>query len=103
MEGRRMATRRGFLKGAAASGVVFCGCGLLDAARAQGPARTLPVTVAGKRVKTIDVHAHCLFHDAVNLMGEDAGRIAPTIRGGPDTFITVEARLKAMDAMAIDM
>jgi aminocarboxymuconate-semialdehyde decarboxylase len=104
MEGRRMATRRSFLKGAAAaSGIVFCGCGLLDAARAQGPARTLPVTVAGRRVKTIDVHAHCLFHDAVNLMGDDAGRIAPTIRGGPQTFITVEERMKAMDAMAIDM
>ena len=57
-----MASRRGFLT-AAATGVVFCSCGLLDAARAQAPgqaqgqaaARRLPVTVGGRRVKTIDV------------------------------------------------
>ena len=58
-----MTTRRGFLKHAGAAGMVFCSCSLLDAARAQGAApHALPVTVNGKRVKTIDVHAHCLFH-----------------------------------------
>ena len=33
------------------------------------------MTVNGKRVKTIDVHAHCLFHEAVNLMGDDGARV----------------------------
>jgi aminocarboxymuconate-semialdehyde decarboxylase len=98
-----MTTRRGFLKHAAATGMVFCGCGLIDAARAQGAApRTLPVTVAGKRVKTIDVHSHCLFHEAVALMGE-AARVTPQVKGSADMFVAVDKRLNAMDAMAIDM
>ncbi len=63
-----MTTRRDFIKAgtaAAAAGIFFCSCGLLHGARAQQPARSkLPVTVRGKRVKTIDVHAHCNFHEA---------------------------------------
>jgi aminocarboxymuconate-semialdehyde decarboxylase len=99
-----MTTRRNFLKHAAATGMVFCSCGLIDAARAQGTApRALPVTVNGKRVKTIDVHAHCLFHDALALMGEQAGSARPVTKGSEHMFIAVEERLKQMDAMAIDM
>ncbi len=45
-----MTTRRNFLKGAAALGIAFCGCGMLDAARAQPGAPRLPVKVGGKRV-----------------------------------------------------
>ena len=99
-----MTTRRGFLKHAAATGIAFCSCGLLDAARAQGAApRTVPVTVNGKRVKTIDVHAHCLFHEAVALTGEQAASARPVTKGSEHMFIAVEERLKQMDAMAIDM
>jgi aminocarboxymuconate-semialdehyde decarboxylase len=98
-----MTTRRGFLKRAGAAGITFCSCGLLDAARAQGAAPRLPVTVNGKRVKTIDVHAHCLFHDAVALMGEQARSVGPVTKGADQMYIAVEERLKAMDAMAIDM
>ena len=99
-----MTTRRDFIKGTAA-GIVFCSCGMLDAARAQSPARrSLPVTVNGKRVKTVDIHAHCLFREAIALMG-DAGRnvIRNDVKGAPQQIIVVEERLKAMDAMAIDM
>ena len=99
-----MTTRRGFLKHAGAAGMMFCSCGLLDAARAQEPARPrLPVTVNGKRVKTVDVHAHCLFHEAVALMGEQANNVRPATKGAAEMFVAVEERLKAMDAMAIDM
>src|ERR1700760_2044132 len=99
-----MTTRRGFLKHAAATGMVFCSCGLLDAARAQGAApRTVPVSVNGKRVKTIDAHAHCLFHEAMALMGEQAANARPVTKGSEHMFIAVEERLKQMDAMAIDM
>jgi predicted TIM-barrel fold metal-dependent hydrolase len=99
-----MTTRRNFLKHAAATGMVFCSCGLIDAARAQGAApRTVPVSVNGKRVKTIDVHAHCLFHEAMALMGDEANRARPVTKGSEQMFIAVEERLKAMDAMAIDM
>jgi predicted TIM-barrel fold metal-dependent hydrolase len=100
-----MTTRRGFLKGAGAAGIAFCSCGMLDAARAQQPARPrLPVMVNGKRVKTIDVHSHCFFHEAVDLMGPEGARaLVPPVKGAQEHFIVVEQRLKAMDDMAIDM
>ncbi|HLH91109.1 MAG TPA: amidohydrolase family protein [Xanthobacteraceae bacterium] len=104
-----MTTRRGFIKHAGAAGTVFCSCGLLDAARAQPrsstppPLRTRPVMVNGKRVKTIDVHAHCLFHESLALMGDQADRVRPKTKGAEQMFIALEERLEAMDAMAIDM
>jgi predicted TIM-barrel fold metal-dependent hydrolase len=99
-----MTTRRGFLKGAGAAGMTFCSCGLLDAARAQAPAQArVPVMVKGKRVKTVDVHAHCLFHEAVALMGTQSDNVRPVTKGADQMFIAVEERLKDMDAMAIDM
>ncbi|HWX82938.1 MAG TPA: amidohydrolase family protein [Xanthobacteraceae bacterium] len=98
-----MTTRRNFLKRAGA-GMMFCSCGMLHAARAQqGGAQRLPVTVAGKRVKTIDVHAHCLFHEAVALMHDQGNRVEPRVKGAQEMYIAVEQRLKAMDAQAIDM
>ena len=58
-----MTTRRGFLAGGGAAGIAFCSCGMLDAARAQQPGRPrLPLVAGGRRVKTVDVHTHCLFH-----------------------------------------
>jgi predicted TIM-barrel fold metal-dependent hydrolase len=100
-----MSTRRGFLKGAgAAAGIAFCSCGMLDAVRAQQPGQPrLPVMVNGTRVKTIDVHTHCLFHEAVNLMGAEAAGVMPPTKGAQEHFIVIEQRLREMDAMAIDM
>ena len=97
-----MTTRRNFLK--QAGGMVFCSCCLPSIARAQADgARRLPVTVAGRRVKTVDVHAHCLFHEAIALMGEGRRRTNAPVRGRDEMFIVVEQRLKEMDAQAIDM
>jgi predicted TIM-barrel fold metal-dependent hydrolase len=99
-----MTTRRNFLKGIGSAGIVFCSCGLLDVARAQGSApRHLPVMVKGKRIKTIDVHAHCYFHESLQLMGDEADKVLPPVKGVPEHFIVVEQRLKEMDAMGIDM
>jgi predicted TIM-barrel fold metal-dependent hydrolase len=97
-----MTTRRGFLGGAGA-GIIFCSCGMLRAARAQNAGQRLPVTVAGKRVKTIDVHAHCQFHEALALMGEATSAVRSASRGAENLFMVVEDRLKSMDAQAIDM
>ncbi|MCC6887975.1 MAG: amidohydrolase [Hyphomicrobiales bacterium] len=99
-------TRRDFLAkaGAAATGVVFCSCGMLDAARAQSPNRQrLPVSVNGRRAKTIDVHAHCHFREAIALMGNEAARVLPQTKGAQEHFIVIEERLKGMDLQAIDM
>ena len=98
-----MTTRRNFLKGAAASGIAFCSCGMLDAAHAQPKGPRLPVKVNGKRVVTVDVHAHCYFREAINLMGDGADKVLPPVKGVPEHFIAIEQRLKEMDAMAIDM
>jgi aminocarboxymuconate-semialdehyde decarboxylase len=103
-----MTTRRDFLKvgGATlAAGMVFCSCGLLRSAHAQAPKRqTLPVMVDGKRIKTIDVHAHCHFHEAGALLGADAAKAQlPPVNGAEEAFITIDKRLAAMDSQAIDM
>src|SRR5438552_1634471 len=102
-----MTTRRDFLRGgaAAATSIVFCSCGLLHRAHAQQPTRqTLPVTVGGKRIKTIDVHSHCHFHEAGALLGADAAKVqVPPVNGAEEAFIEVDKRLKAMDAQAVDM
>ncbi|MBV9968480.1 MAG: amidohydrolase [Xanthobacteraceae bacterium] len=95
-----MISRRGFL---GTAGIAFCSCGLLDAARAQQPSARLPVTVSGKRVKTIDVHSHCLIHEAVDLMGADGRGIVGQVNGSQNQFIVIADRLAQMDAMAIDM
>jgi aminocarboxymuconate-semialdehyde decarboxylase len=99
-----MTTRRDLLKGTAAAGVAFCSCALLDAARAQSPGGgRLPVMVGGKRVKTIDVHAHCHFHEALALIGDEAPRVMPQTKGAQEHFIGVADRFKGMDAQGIDM
>jgi aminocarboxymuconate-semialdehyde decarboxylase len=101
-----MNTRRHFLKTAAgaAGGLVFCGCGWPFSAQAQpaSPARR-PVTVAGKRVRTVDVHAHCFFREATALIGDDAARLTRPVRGVENIYIAVDDRIKSMDAQAIDM
>ena len=103
-----MATRRDFLKtgtAAAATGILFCSCGLLHGAHAQRSARQkLPVMVKRKRVKTIDVHAHCNFHEAGSLLGEEGRRLqAGPFNGADETFLDLKQRLAAMDAQAVDM
>ncbi len=98
-----MTTRRTFMKGLA-GGLTFCSCGMLDAAHAQRHSpRRLPVMVGGKRVKTIDVHAHCLFHESLDLMGDEVAGILPPTKGQQEHFIVMESRLRSMDDMGIDM
>jgi aminocarboxymuconate-semialdehyde decarboxylase len=100
-----MTTRRNFLKNAGSfAGLVFCGCGLPFEAHAQEPKRrSLPVMVKGKRIKTVDVHAHCYFQQALDLAGQKVENVIAPVKGIPEHFIVVENRLKAMDAMGIDM
>src|SRR5260370_21027247 len=101
--GQGMTQRRSFLKEAGAAGLGFCGCGRLAGAHAKEQGSRLPVTVKDKRVKTIDVHSHCLFHDAVGLMGDEARGVFVPVKGAENQYIVVAERLKQMDAMAIDM
>ena len=99
-----MTTRRDFLKTGAAAGVVFCSCGLLKGAHAQAGRQKLPVMVDGKRIKTIDVHSHCHFHEAGALLGADGPKIQlPPVNGAEEAFIDIDQRIAAMDSQAIDL
>jgi aminocarboxymuconate-semialdehyde decarboxylase len=104
-----MTTRRKFIQDAAAmAGVVFTGCSLLDAAPARAQAapggKRAPVMIKGKRIKTIDVHAHCLIAEALALLpAEEAKGIYPPVKGSKQFDIVLDERLAGMDAQGVDM
>jgi aminocarboxymuconate-semialdehyde decarboxylase len=52
------------------------------------------VVVNGKRVRTIDVHAHCEVPEAMALMG---------LKGPLQSLVVSQDRLKVMDEQGIDM
>jgi aminocarboxymuconate-semialdehyde decarboxylase len=84
------------------AGISFVGCSLMPASpaepqsRPQAHGRRREVVVAGKRVKTVDVHAHCAVPEAMALMGM---QVAPKVLLMSDT----NERLEAMDAQGIDV
>src|SRR5438067_8918932 len=83
----------------AMAGLAFTGCGFHRAALAQAGApaqaqRRREVVVSGKRVKTIDVHAHCHIPEALALIGQQIR--SPGLVIGPD-------RIAAMDEQGIDI
>ena len=104
-----MTERRQFLRRAGAlGGLMFCGCAMLPAAygqaSGQGPARKRSVAmVGGKRVKTIDMHAHCYFNEGLALAIGGPKAVLPPVKGVPEHFFGVEQRLAAMDQMGIDL
>jgi hypothetical protein len=52
----------------ALAGLASIGCGLVSPAFAQMPQRRREVVVNGKRVRTVDLHAHCHVPEANALM-----------------------------------
>jgi predicted TIM-barrel fold metal-dependent hydrolase len=106
-----MSSRREFLQDTSRNlaGVFFCACGLSSAAHAAtAPATKRPQMMRnGKRVKTIDAHAHCYFSEAIALMGKDAPGVLPPVKGVPDHFVgtaeVLAARMRQMDAQGVDL
>jgi aminocarboxymuconate-semialdehyde decarboxylase len=99
-----MSTRRDFIKKAAgaAASVVFTGCNVPGLAHAQGARKQ--TIINGKRIKTIDIHAHCVIPEAVAVTGRDPKTVlAGTTRGSDELFIGAEPRLRAMDSQGIDV
>ena len=92
-----MVNRRSFLKDAAGAAGIAFRC--LDSARAQqaGSGRRREVTVGGRRVKTVDVHAHALMPEARAMMG------GPPAANEEMAALSVDDRLRAMDQQGIDM
>src|SRR5438105_5955118 len=99
-----MLTRREFFAdmAGAMAGIVFVGCGLMDAAEAQpqsgSAAPRRQVVVGGRHVKTVDVHAHCAVPEAMALMGRNVAPQALLMVQEP-----VHERVRAMDAQGIDV
>ena len=81
----------------------FVGCGGLNSATNEaavqtGGGRRRQVIVAGKRVKTIDVHAHCVIPKALELMGKDHLK-----ERGPGLGDVGLRRIGEMDEQGIDV
>lgn len=92
-----MTTRRELLGGAAATalaGFAFVGCPLMPGAAAQPAPHRREVVVNGKRVRTIDCHAHCHVPEALALIGRKETYPA---------LVVSEDRIAAMDAQGIDV
>ena len=94
-----MTSRRNFITGGA--GVAFCSCGLLAPGQAQAPRQA--VSVDGRRVKTIDTHAHCVFRQTTDRLGPDGAPPAATVRGTDEAVIEIARRFAVMDAQKVDM
>jgi aminocarboxymuconate-semialdehyde decarboxylase len=96
-------TRREFLGSAALAGIVFVGCDLMAPRPARAQKQRRETMVGGKRVKVIDVHAHCGVAEAMALVGMKLGEPAPATRPELNMVTHVSGRLAAMDAQGIDM
>jgi aminocarboxymuconate-semialdehyde decarboxylase len=109
-----MPGRRKFLKNfaGASAGLCFANGALARAFAASqqptGITKRRQVTLAGRRVRTIDIHAHC-YVDLHDLVEGHPEALVPN--GGPPTFDgpflsptkDVEARLRHMDEHGIDI
>src|SRR5262245_49368284 len=89
-----MSTRREFVEGAA--GIAFVACNMTGIAPVEAQGRRREIVVNGRRVKTVDVHAHCAVPEAMALMGRKVE---------PQTLLMSNAadRIRAMDEQGIDM
>lgn len=94
-------------------GIMFTGCSLTDAAQetprlaagsADGTVLTKPaarrreVAVSGRRVKTIDVHCHCVMPEALAVLG-----MGMENQRGPGIAIVAQDRIREMDEHGIDV
>src|SRR5689334_12038691 len=109
-----MAGRRKFLKSFAgvSAGLCFVNCSLqrvfASAQTTDSTVKRRQISVGGRRLRTIDIHAHC-YVDLHDLIQGHPEALIPN--GGPPTFggpflsptKDVEARLRHMDQHGIDI
>ena len=98
-----MTTRRQFLFQSA--GLCFVGCGIAGHAHAQGTTGSgkREVLVEGKRVKTVDVHAHCQIPAAMAIAGDRLPKPLTVTVQYPGLHQVADERLAVMDAQGIDV
>jgi aminocarboxymuconate-semialdehyde decarboxylase len=99
-------SRRALLKGTLAAGIATCSCGSGFAQQAAAPSRG-PTLIGGRRVRTIDMHAHLLVPEVYALIEgyeqaeSDIGAflrspMAPRLQ-------SIDERLATMDRQGIDV
>src|ERR1700719_3828048 len=89
-----MPSRRDLLAGA---GLAFVGCHVTSAAaQPEAHGRRREVVVNGKRVKTVDVHAHCIVPEAAAVINHPLE--APGL-----LWANLADRIQEMDAEGIDV
>jgi aminocarboxymuconate-semialdehyde decarboxylase len=93
-----MTVREGFGGNEAGTGLVFTGCSATNAAQAQAGGQRRQVAVGGRRVKTIDVHAHCVVEEALKLMGKTLAE-----QRGPGLGEVGSRRIAEMDQQGVDV
>jgi aminocarboxymuconate-semialdehyde decarboxylase len=95
-----MPTRKESIRNAAGAtdGIAFTGCSVTNAAHAQAGGRRRQVAVNGRRVKTIDVHAHCVIPEALALLGQKLED-----QRGPGIGEVGSRRIAEMDEQGIDV
>jgi aminocarboxymuconate-semialdehyde decarboxylase len=95
-------TRREFIEDSAAGGLAFVTCAIQGGSGGvEAQPRRREVVVNGKRVKTVDVHAHCQVPEAMALMGlKITGQ--PNL---PNVLLMSNAadRIRVMDEQGIDV
>lgn len=82
--------------------ITFTDCGMRplaqNASEGQAGGRRRQVIVGGKRVKTIDVHAHCIIPEAMKIVGHHRGDTR-----GPGIDEVGMRRIREMDEQGIDV
>lgn len=99
-------SRRTFLRAAASAGVAICSCQWARAQPAAGTPRG-PVTIAGQRIRTVDMHAHLLVPEVWPLLEpyEQAESDIGAFLRSPmaERLTSVERRLEEMERQGIDV
>jgi aminocarboxymuconate-semialdehyde decarboxylase len=82
--------------------IIFTGCSVTQAAPGQPAAggQRRQVMVGGRRVKTIDVHCHCVIPETLAMMGKTPS--ANEMRGPGITEVGLR-RIREMDQQGIDV
>ena len=78
----------------------FVGCGGTSIKQPSGPAggRRRQVVISGRRVKTVDVHAHCVIPEALALV--EGSRVP---KGKDNKIVVADNRIRDMDEQGIDV
>ena len=90
--------QRGTGKTGGKAPVIFTGCEMTNGMQATPGGQRRQTVINGRRVKTIDVHAHCVVPEALALEGKTVAE-----QQFPDMDEVGAKRLAAMDKQGVDI